>query len=116
MTQQLSGYKFPLELSVSGQLMLASDEDYILGLIRSYVQVYRGERLGLPNYGIPDYLLKAESAFGLVASDLQSRLSASIPNAEFAVRTILTDTGDATVLVSWRYRGREQTLRFLIES
>jgi hypothetical protein len=104
----ITGYKFPLEIDSSGNLVLAEDSDYISGLILSYVSVDLGERLGLPNYGLPDYLLRSYQSFGFAGDDLKRRLTADIPQAEFAVNSELDDNGQALITVFWSYNGVNQ--------
>lgn len=114
----LTGFAYPLELDEFGQLKTVSDADYVQDLIRSYVETELGERLGLETtYGIPDYTFRAYQTFGFAGKDIEKKLTNSIPQAEFSVRSIINDIGEAQINIFWSYNGLEQeNIIFLLET
>lgn len=111
----LTGLAYPLQVDEFGGLKTTSDEEYIAGLIRSFIETELGERIGLEDtYGTPDYLFSSYPSFGFVGKDLEQKLTASIPQAEFAVRSSLNDAGEGVVEIFWSYLGVEQEPQIFI--
>lgn len=111
----LTGFAFPLALDGEGGLQLASEAEYVRGLILSYVSIYKGERLGLPNYGLPARLFESYNAFGFIAKEVEAELVRAIPEADFAVTSQLNDDGDGVIIILWAYKGvDQQALNFLV--
>ena len=113
-----TGLAYPLSIDPKTKsLAIASDADYIKGLINSFIETERGERLGLPAYGTPDYTFSAFQTFGFAAADLEKKLSLSIPSASFSVVSNLNDAGEAEINVIWSYDDEEQTaIKFTLEN
>ena len=104
----ITGIAYPLQLDSSGSLKLASGSDYIGQQILSYLETELGERLGLPNYGLPDFLLKSQTAPGFIAADIEAKLPLFIPQATFQVQANLSDDGELEIQIFWNYQGEEQ--------
>jgi hypothetical protein len=113
----LTGLAYPLAIDpVTKGLAIASDADYIAQQIRSFVETERGERLGLPNYGLPDYLFSAYQAIGFIARDLETKLPQFIPQASFSCTASINDAGEAIVVINWIFQGENQVpLKFTFE-
>jgi hypothetical protein len=112
----LTGFTYPLQINADGGISLSSDADYIQQQIRSYVETELGERLGLAEYGLPDYLFQTYQAVGFIARDLETKLPIFIPQASFSCRAEINDSGEASVEIDWTYQDEEQsTLTFKFE-
>jgi phage baseplate assembly protein W len=106
----LTGFTYPLQINAEGGISLSSDADYIEQQIRSYVETELGERLGLPKYGLPDYLFQTYQAVGFIARDLETKLPTFIPQATLSCRAEINDSGEASVEIDWTYLEEEQSI------
>ena len=113
----LTGFAYPLVSDGLGGLKVVSDGEYVQGLIRSFVETELGERLGLEEYGVPDYTFKAYHAFGFAAKDIEKKLAQYIPQATFSAVSYINDLGEAEISIYWSFNGTEQdTLTFTLET
>lgn len=112
----LTGYAYPLTIDPkTNGLALASGAAYIQQQIESYVFTERGERLGLPGYGMKNTLFKSVQDAGFIANDLQRGLSAAIPQSTFTVSGEVNDLGELYISIGWSYQEEEQqTLTYVL--
>jgi hypothetical protein len=103
-----TGLAYPLQINGSGGLKLSSDSDNCRDHIVSWLETQTGERLGLPDYGTPDFLLNSYQSFSAVAVEINLRLSNAVPEAQIAVSGDIDGNGQGLITVEWIYRGSSQ--------
>lgn len=98
-----TGIAFPIELDANGQLKIDSDYDLVYDHVLATLQTEKGERLGLINFGLDDYLFSSYFDFLKVGNDIRDRLEAAVPEASFNVLAELGDDGIGKVQVNITY-------------
>ena len=105
----ISGILVPPEIDLdTGDFKLAYDGDLIRAYVYVFLQCQKWERLGLPEYGLKDYLFDTQPAVGLVCKEIEEDLIRYIPQAEFSCNGYQTDANELVVQVFWAYNQIEQ--------
>lgn len=111
----ITGYKCPLEIDpATNSLAIATDAEYIQQQIETYVFTERGERLGLPGYGMENTLFKSVQDAGFIANTLQRGLTKAIPQAVFSVVGTVNDMGELLLTIEWIYSEGEPNSLFYV--
>ena len=105
----ITGVAYPLAVGLDGNLTTATDADLIATHIRSLLETEPGESPMRPEYGTPNALFESQQNFAAYASDVQRRLIATIPQAQFSVSGTLGDEGVAILTINWSFNSSEQT-------
>lgn len=100
----LSGLAYPLQVSPSGNLLLAINEELIRDHILSFLRTIPGERVMVLSYGTENQLFKPYDDLLTVNSLLGLRLEQWIPQATFRCESEYLDTGEVTTNIFWSLR------------
>ena len=101
------GIAFPIQLK-KGQLVTSSGADLVYQHIIALLQTETKERLGLINFGIPDYTFLSYPDFLRVGNDIRERLENYIPECRFDIKAYLGDEGVGLVEIYWTYLEEDQ--------
>jgi hypothetical protein len=101
------GIAVPLRIE-KGQLVTATDAELAYQHIISVLQTETFERLGLIDFGLPDYTFNSYPNFLRVGNDIRERLESSIDTCIFDVSAYLGDDGIGLVEINWTYLNEEQ--------
>jgi hypothetical protein len=103
----ITGIAYPLQI-INGQLVTATDTELANDHINATIETETLERLGLPNFGLPDYTFNSYPNFLQVGSDVKNRLENWISECSFNVASNLDDTGIGTIEIFWKYKSEQK--------
>jgi hypothetical protein len=101
------GIAYPLQI-VKGQLVTSSDAELAYQHIKAVIQTETFERLGLINFGLPDYTFTSYPNFLQVGNDIKERLETNVTECRFNVNSDLDDNGIGVIQIYWTYLAEEQ--------